>query len=62
MKQFCKSFCNNNWFLELSNQFESFNIIIQFKDIELFWFRIGFIGKYVDLIIWNKHRCLYKWK
>jgi len=59
MKYFDKEYYNKWLYLVLSNSDISFNFIIIIKDFELFWYRKGYAGKYLDITIFGKRFNIY---
>jgi hypothetical protein len=54
MTNHCKYYEKGKWLLQYENTDYSFDILIFYRERELFWYRIGRSGGYFELLILGK--------
>jgi len=42
------------WLLEVENTKSSFNFLLHFGNRELFWYRIGRVGSYFEILVFGR--------
>ena len=53
-KIFCKYYEYGNWLLQHSRSKDSFDILIHYKELPLFWYRVSYTSHYVELSLFDK--------